>query len=90
MSEVDVLQGLVEMLVDDPDQVRVETTISDTTTIFDIHVAREDVRRVIGRQGRTAEAIRLLFTCWGQKEGRRVAIGIAEPAAGSGGLRALG
>ena len=45
-------------LVNHPDAVEVKETPSDTTTVLELRVAKEDIGRVIGKQGRTAKSIR--------------------------------
>lgn len=61
---MDRLQGLVEYLVkglvDQPDQVSVSRTESGDTSVYEIGVADGDLGKVIGREGRTANALRQL------------------------------
>jgi predicted RNA-binding protein YlqC (UPF0109 family) len=59
------LQQLVEFmarsLVGDPSQVKVAQVEGDTVTIFELSVAQEDIGRVIGKSGKTANAMRVLL-----------------------------
>ena len=56
----DLVELLVRALVDDPDAVRVEEINEDGATVLEVHVADDDLGRVIGREGRVANAIRAL------------------------------
>ncbi len=56
-TAVAVLDYLVRQIVDNPDAVRVEVS-GDSRARLDVHVAEGDLGRVIGRRGRTAQAIR--------------------------------
>ena len=66
---VDQLKGLIEFisksLVDDPDAVEVSAIEGDRTLVFELSVAPSDLGKVIGKDGRTARAIRTLLaaTC---------------------------
>ena len=55
-----MLEYLVRNLVDKPDEVRVERTERDGAVVLRLHVAEDDVGKVIGRQGRMARALRTL------------------------------
>jgi predicted RNA-binding protein YlqC (UPF0109 family) len=57
---VSLVESIVTSLVDEPDGVRVEGTQEGDTITIDIHVAPDDVGKVIGRQGRIIKAIRTL------------------------------
>ena len=54
----ELLTFVARSLVDDPDQVRVEVTEGPEAIILELHVAEEDMGKVIGKQGRIAKAIR--------------------------------
>jgi predicted RNA-binding protein YlqC (UPF0109 family) len=68
------LKGWVEVmarrLVDRPDQVSVRVVEEDDADVAELSVAPEEVGRVIGRQGRTVQALRTLLDVAGDKEGR--------------------
>lgn len=74
-----LLTLLVQALVDRPDVVDIHPIASEQLTIFEVRVAPEDVRRIIGRKGRTADAIRELLSKLGGKVGRRYHLEILEP-----------
>lgn len=61
---------LVQGLVDHPDQVRVRIDERQDETIFVLRVAETDVGQVIGRQGRTARALRTLLDARSDEDGR--------------------
>jgi uncharacterized protein len=77
-----VLKELVEYvakaLVDQPDQVHVEAVEDSTTTTLRLRVAPGDLGRVIGKQGRTARAIRTLLHATAARAKRRVVLEIQE------------
>lgn len=77
-----VLKELVEYvakaLVDQPDQVHVEAVEDSTTTTLRLRVAPGDLGRVIGKQGRTARAIRTLLYATAARAKRRVVLEIQE------------
>jgi predicted RNA-binding protein YlqC (UPF0109 family) len=54
----ELVEFLVKALVSDPDSVRVEEIDDNGDTLFEVHVADDDLGRVIGREGRVANAIR--------------------------------
>jgi predicted RNA-binding protein YlqC (UPF0109 family) len=56
----DLVEIVVRALVDEPDAVRVEELDEDGTVVLEVHVADDDLGRVIGRDGRVANAIRTL------------------------------
>jgi uncharacterized protein len=75
----ELLAYLARELVDDPDSVRVEEEERDGVLVLVLHVAAEDVGKVIGRQGRIARALRTLVRASSVREGRRVLVEIADP-----------
>lgn len=74
-----LLDLLIRGLVDLPDEVTVHTLAADQSTIFEVRVDADDVRRIIGRRGRTANAIRELLTSLGARARRRYHLEIVEP-----------
>jgi uncharacterized protein len=65
----ELLATLAEALVDDPDRVRVRERMEDGTAVLELEVARDDRGRVIGRQGRTARALRTLVGAAARQRG---------------------
>jgi uncharacterized protein len=75
----ELLAYLARELVDEPDAVRVETEERDDVLVLVLHVAADDVGKVIGRQGRIARALRTLVRASAVRDGRRVQVEIADP-----------
>jgi len=65
------LARLVKLLVDETDQVEIEEDRRGDTTVFRLTVAEEDLGKVIGRQGRTARAVRSLLDARAAADGER-------------------
>jgi len=78
MSSADLVEFLARGLVDDPDSVRVETVERDGELVLQLHVAQEDVGKVIGRHGRMVRALRTVLRAAGVREDRRVLLEIVE------------
>ena len=76
------MRELVEMiaktLVDDPEEVRVTEVVGEQTTVLELRVAQHDLGKVIGRQGRTARAMRTLLGAAGMKVRKRFVLEILE------------
>lgn len=64
-----LLERIARGLVDEPGRVRVEEWTEDGMVHFDVEVAEPDRGRVIGRQGRTADAIRAVIEAVGRRRG---------------------
>ena len=75
----ELLAYLARELVDDPDAVRVDVEERDDALVLVLHVAADDVGKVIGRQGRIVRALRTLVRASAAREGRRVLVEIADP-----------
>jgi hypothetical protein len=74
----ELLAYLACELVDDPSAVRVEAEERDGALVLVLHVAADDVGKVIGRQGRIARALRTIVRASAVREGRRVHVEIAD------------
>ena len=64
--------------MDDPDAVRVEEVDGDDALVLRLHVAKDDVGKVIGRQGRIARALRAIVRAGGARQHRRLILEIAD------------
>lgn len=73
----ELLAYLACELVDDPGAVRVESSERDGATLLVLHVASDDLGKVIGRGGRIVRALRTLLSAAGPPEGGRVLLEIA-------------
>ena len=69
---------LAKQLVDAPDAVRVEEVEEEDAIVIRLHVAPDDIGKVIGRQGRIARALRQVVRAAGAGERRRVHLEIVE------------
>ena len=69
---------LARALVDEPDAVRVERTERDGAVVLQLHVAKDDLGKVIGKQGRVVRALRTLVRAGGSKRGERTLLEIVE------------
>ena len=54
----DLIKRIVQSLVDNPEQVEVSEIVGEQSLVLEIRVAKSDIGKVIGKQGRTAQAIR--------------------------------
>jgi predicted RNA-binding protein YlqC (UPF0109 family) len=75
----DLIDYIARSLVDDPIQVHIEQIGSGQSIHFDLEVAKEDMGRIIGRNGRVANAMRTLLRVAAAREGKRVSLDIIEP-----------
>jgi predicted RNA-binding protein YlqC (UPF0109 family) len=73
----DLLEELARRLVDDPQQVRVVREEREDVVVLHLHVAPDDVGKVIGRQGRIARALRQVVRASAGRERKRVLLEIA-------------
>jgi len=74
----DLVLFLAKQLVNHPDQVEVKETQGDTASVLELKVAREDIGRVIGKQGRTAKSIRTILNAVASRTNRKVVLEIVE------------
>lgn len=76
---------IVKEIVDNPDKVTTERTVDERGVLITLTVSAEDMGKLIGKEGRTAKAIRTLLRVLGAKNDARVNLKIAEPEGGTGG-----
>ena len=69
---------IASSLVDNPESVQVDAVEQDDTVVYELRVAKEDLGKVIGKQGRTARAIRALLTATAGKTNRKARLEIVE------------
>lgn len=74
----ELLEYLARNLVDKPDEVRVERTERDGAVVLRLHVAEDDIGKVIGRQGRIARALRTLVRASGGRQHERALLEIVD------------
>ncbi len=73
------LEYLVKLMVSNPDEVRVESSKDEMGVLLSVHVARSDMGKVIGRNGATANALRVITRNVGAAQQASVSIKIVEP-----------
>jgi uncharacterized protein len=74
----EIVEYLARRLVDEPDAVRVEEIERDGDIVLQLHVAKDDVGKVIGRQGRLARALRTVVRAAATRRDARVLLEIVE------------
>jgi predicted RNA-binding protein YlqC (UPF0109 family) len=74
----ELLAYLARQLVDDPDAVSVEEVQREGAVVLELRVAKDDIGKVIGRQGRIARALRAVVRASGARSHRRVLLEIVE------------
>jgi predicted RNA-binding protein YlqC (UPF0109 family) len=74
----DLVEFVAQSLVDDPSAVEIRSRERDQATVIELEVAPADLGKVIGRQGRTARAIRTILAAAGQKSRRRYILDILD------------
>jgi hypothetical protein len=74
----DLLAYIAKGLVDHPEEVKVESFEEDDALVLELYVAEDDTGKVIGRSGRTVNAIRSVMRACGAKQGRRVLVDVVD------------
>jgi uncharacterized protein len=74
----ELISFIAKSLVDNPDDVQVTVTEEDDTIVVDLAVAKDDLGKVIGKQGRTARAMRSLLSAAAGKEDKTSRLNILE------------
>lgn len=75
----DLIDFIARSLVEDPTQVNVAQNRAGSKVHLELHVAKEDMGRVIGKGGRVANAMRVLLRVAAAREGRQVTLDVIEP-----------
>jgi predicted RNA-binding protein YlqC (UPF0109 family) len=74
----DLIELIARALVDNPDEVTVTALEGSQATVLELKVAKEDLGKIIGKQGRTARSLRRILGAASAKERRRVVLEIVE------------
>ncbi len=74
----ELIEYIAKSLVDQPDAVKVTEVTGERTSVIELSVAKEDMGKVIGKQGRTAIAIRTLLNAAATKNKKRIILEIIE------------
>ena len=78
MNAKELVEYIAKALVDYPDQVKVSEIEGERTSVIELSVAKEDLGKVIGKQGRTAGAIRVILGAVSANLGKRSVLEIIE------------
>jgi len=74
----ELVEEITKALVDNPDEVKVTQIEGEQTTVIQLRVAQSDLGKVIGKQGRTARAMRTILSAAGMKIRKRFVLEILE------------
>jgi predicted RNA-binding protein YlqC (UPF0109 family) len=74
----ELIKLIASSLVDKPEEVEIQEISGDSTTVYELKVAQEDLGKIIGKQGKTAKAMRVLLGAAAAKEKRRAVLEIIE------------
>jgi predicted RNA-binding protein YlqC (UPF0109 family) len=75
---IELVEWIAKSLVDNPEKVHVSQIDGEQSSIIELRVAQEDIGKVIGKQGRNAQAIRIILGAAGMKLKRRFNLEILE------------
>jgi hypothetical protein len=78
MTMKELIKYIAQALVDSPDKVEVTEVVGEQTSVIELRVAKEDLGKVIGKQGRTAKAIRTILSAASAKLNKRSVLEIIE------------
>ena len=74
----ELIKQIAQSLVDNPDKVEVTEVIGEQTSVIELRVAKEDLGKVIGKNGRTAQSIRTILSAASAKVHKRAVLEILE------------
>ncbi|MCS7279391.1 MAG: KH domain-containing protein [Thermodesulfobacteriaceae bacterium] len=74
----DLVEHITKVLVDKPEAVQINEIEGEQTSVIELKVAKEDLGKIIGKEGRTAKAIRTILGAAGSKLRKRVVLEIIE------------
>jgi len=75
---LELVKYIAESLVDKPEEVKVSQTEDDKSIVIELSVAREDMGKVIGKQGRIAKAVRAVVKAASSKSRKKYVVEIVE------------
>ena len=82
----DFIEFVVKSIVDSPEEVEIDRVVDDLGILITLKVAKDDMGKIIGKNGQTAKAIRILLRLIGSKNEERVNLKILEPEENSSNL----
>ena len=74
----ELIEAIAKVLVDNPDEVKVNEVVSGSTSVLELKVAKDDMGHVIGKNGRIADAIRTILRAAEKKVNRKYILDIIE------------
>jgi predicted RNA-binding protein YlqC (UPF0109 family) len=74
----DLVEQIAKVLVDNPEAVQINEIEGEQTTVLELKVAKEDLGKIIGKEGKTAKAMRTILGAAGSKLKKRVVLEIIE------------
>ncbi len=77
-KHTELVSYIAKSLVDSPDQVEVKEVIGEQTTVLELRVAQDDLGKIIGKQGKTAKAIRTILGAAAAKARKRAVLEVRE------------
>ncbi|RKZ20302.1 KH domain-containing protein [bacterium] len=75
----ELIEHIAKALVDNPDQVEVREIAGERTVVYELKVGPGDIGKIIGKEGKTAKALRTIITAASMKSGKRAVLEILEP-----------
>jgi len=79
MTDQEFVESVVKAIVDNPSGVSTKRSVDEMGVLIELTVAAEDMGKIIGKEGRTAKAIRTLLRVFGAKNNSRINLKIVEP-----------
>lgn len=74
----DLVSYITSALVDNPDEIAIEEVVGSQATVLELKVAKEDLGKIIGKKGRTAQAIRTILNASSAKTKKRTILEIVD------------
>ena len=78
-QDVEFVEFIVKQIVEKPDEVEIERTVDEMGVLITLKVGKDDMGKIIGKNGQTAKSIRTLLRVIGSKNNARVNLKIVEP-----------
>ncbi|MBD3270301.1 KH domain-containing protein [Candidatus Peregrinibacteria bacterium] len=79
MQDIQFVEYIVKQIVEQPEEIKIERTVDEMGVLITLKVAKEDMGKIIGKNGQTAKSIRILLRVIGSKNNARVNLKIVEP-----------
>jgi predicted RNA-binding protein YlqC (UPF0109 family) len=75
---VDLIKHIAKALVDHPEEVKISEVAGEQSSVIELKVAKDDVGKIIGRQGKTAQAIRTILSASSAKLHKKIVLEIID------------